>query len=178
MSYAIDITQASIYVGTYHKYNSGSLEGKWLSMSDYSSNEEFYEACAQLHADEVDPEYMFQDYEHIPESLVSESHLNDHFYDVLNAIELMDTNLVEPFFIWCNNGHRSLAKDDIDDLITSFEGEYRGKYDSDEDFAMESVDQNFELSDFVKQYFDYEAYARDLLMSDYWSEDGYVFSNR
>ena len=49
----IDITQASVYVGTYAKYNDGSIFGKWLKLSDYADRKEFYEACAQLHSDEA-----------------------------------------------------------------------------------------------------------------------------
>ena len=55
--------QAKVYVGTYAKYNNGSLSGAWLDRSDYSDKEEFYEACRELHKDEEDAEYMFQDYE-------------------------------------------------------------------------------------------------------------------
>lgn len=54
-----NISEARIYVGTYAKYNEGSIFGKWLDLSDYSDSEEFYEACRELHKDEEDPELMF-----------------------------------------------------------------------------------------------------------------------
>ena len=75
-----DLTQASIYVGTYAKYNNGSNAGEWLKLSDYSSVDEFWDACKELHKDETDPEYMFQDWENIPDSLISESKLSDDIY--------------------------------------------------------------------------------------------------
>ena len=31
------------------------------------------------------------------------------------------------------------------------------------------------IPEFAKQYFDYEAYARDLFSGDYWSDSGHVF---
>ena len=55
-----NISEARIYVGTYAKYNDGSIEGKWLDLSDYSDKEEFYEACRELHKDEEDPESEYQ----------------------------------------------------------------------------------------------------------------------
>ena len=58
---------------TYGKYNNGSLSGAWLDLSDYSDKEEFYEACRELHKDEEDAEYMFQDWENVPEGLIGES---------------------------------------------------------------------------------------------------------
>ena len=51
----------SVYCGTWGKYAAGSIEGAWLDLSDYSSMDAFLEACAELHKDEEDPEYMFQD---------------------------------------------------------------------------------------------------------------------
>ncbi|WP_443023307.1 antirestriction protein ArdA [Sphingobacterium sp.] len=32
-----------------------------------------------------------------------------------------------------------------------------------------------DLPSIAKQYFDYEAFARNLFMTDYWFEDGFVF---
>lgn len=41
---AVTLSEARVYVGTYNKYNSGSLFGKWLDLSDYSDKDEFMEA--------------------------------------------------------------------------------------------------------------------------------------
>ena len=67
------LSEASVYVGTYGKYNNGSLFGAWLDLSDYADKEEFYEACRELHKDEEDAEFMFQDWENVPEGLIGES---------------------------------------------------------------------------------------------------------
>lgn len=52
-----------LYVGTYHKYNCGSIFGEWVDLDDFSSKEEFLEKCHEIHKDEEDPELMFQDFE-------------------------------------------------------------------------------------------------------------------
>ena len=78
----VTLSEARVYVGTYNKYNSGSLFGKWLDLSDYSDKDEFMEACRELHKDDQDPEFMFQDYENIPEALISESWLSDKFFEL------------------------------------------------------------------------------------------------
>jgi antirestriction protein len=57
------MTNVRIYVGTYHKYNCGSLEGKWVDLDQFSNLSEFYCFIRNLHSDEEDPEFMFQDYE-------------------------------------------------------------------------------------------------------------------
>lgn len=66
-------TDARLYVGTYAKYNAGSLKGAWLDLADYPDRDSFLEACAELHADEHDPELMFQDFEGFPKAWYSES---------------------------------------------------------------------------------------------------------
>ena len=177
MTTDINIADAAIYVGTYKKYNEGSIFGKWLKLSDYADKKEFYKACKKLHKDEKDAEYMFQDYENIPQSLVGESWLSDRFFEVRDSIEDLEDNQKEPFLIWCNNGNRDLSQEDIDDLMSDFESDYIGKYDSEEDFARERIEERGDLTDFAKQYFDYEAYARDLFLGNYWSQDGHIFYN-
>lgn len=176
MTHQINISEASVYVGTYHKYNEGSIFGKWLNLSDYADKEEFYTACKELHNDEEDPEFMFQDYENIPEGLISEYGMSNNIFEVIEAFGNMDEDQKEPFLIWCNNGHRKLSEEDITDLINAFEADYIGEYKDEEDFAYEQVEE-MDLPDFAKRYFDYEAYARDLFLGDYWSDGGYVFYN-
>ena len=74
-----DLSEARIYVGTYAKYNEGSLRGKWIDLSECYDQDEFMEVCHELHQDEEEPELMFQDWENIPEELIDEgwkSHTN------------------------------------------------------------------------------------------------------
>lgn len=73
---------AKVYVGTYKKYNSGSIKGAWLDLSDYETYQDFLKACRDLHKDESDPEYMIQDCECFPDGLscmewLSEQEFND-----------------------------------------------------------------------------------------------------
>ena len=81
------LSEASVYVGTYGKYNNGSLFGAWLDLSDYADKEEFYEACRELHKDEEDAEYMFQDWENVPENLIGESWISENFFTLRDAVE-------------------------------------------------------------------------------------------
>lgn len=76
-----------LYVGTYAKYNNGSLGGAWLDLDKYSNAEEFEAACRRLHRDERDPELMFQDVETDPgcdwqEGLYSESSIPREYWSL------------------------------------------------------------------------------------------------
>ena len=91
------LSEARVYVGTYGKYNNGSLFGAWLDLSDYADKEEFYEACRELHKDEEDAEFMFQDYENIPENLISESWISENFFTLRDAGRIWATRNRKPF---------------------------------------------------------------------------------
>ena len=164
-----------VYVGTYAKYNNGSLSGAWLDLSDYSDKEEFYEACRELHKDEEDAEYMFQDWENVPEGLIGESWISENFFALRDAVEDLSDTEQEAFFVWCNYKSHDLGEEDADDLVRDFRDEYQGEYDDEEDFAYEIIEECYNLPEFAKTYFDYEKFARDLFMCDYWFEDGFVF---
>ena len=56
---------------------------------------------------------------------------------------------------------------------------YKGEWDCEEDFASHIANECYDLERMMghlSMYFDYKAFARDLFISDYIFEDGYVFS--
>ena len=107
------LSEAKVYVGTYAKYNNGSLSGAWLDLSDYSDKEEFYEACRELHKDEEDAEYMFQDWENVPEGLIDESWISENFFALRDAVEDLSDTEQEAFFVWCNYKSHDLGEEDV-----------------------------------------------------------------
>ena len=60
---------AKVYVGTYGKYNNGSIDGAWLDLADYETYDDFLAACRKVHKDEHDPEFMIQDSDGFPDGL-------------------------------------------------------------------------------------------------------------
>lgn len=167
------MTTMRIYVGTYAKYNSGSLNGAWLDLADYSDRDEFYEAVNELHKDEIaeigECEPMFQDWEGIPEGMVGESHIDAAVWELIEAYDNHNEEAV--------NAYCSLFGEwDEDD----FQDRYSGEFEDDEDFAYELIESCGDLQgipDHIARYFDYVAFARDLMCGDYTSEDGHYFRN-
>ena len=76
-----------IYVGTWAKYNAGSLSGEWLALRDYDNYSELCEVMRAIHEDEIDPEPMIQDCEDFPEgfSVVSGSLSEEEYNDIMKA---------------------------------------------------------------------------------------------
>lgn len=77
-----DLSDTRVYCGTYHKYNTGSLRGEWLNLGDYGSHDDFMEACRELHKDEEDPGFMFQDREGTWADEIEESDVPAELWDL------------------------------------------------------------------------------------------------
>lgn len=166
---------ARIYVGTYAKYNSGSIQGAWLDLEDYSDKESFLEACKELHKDESDPELMFQDFEGFPKSFYSESSVSDELFAYLELDE-DDRKLLDVFTEGVDqNGTIEQARE-------AFMG---NGYDNESDWAAQWLEDTGGLEgvpDHLKNYIDYESYARDARLNGdvvFVRVDGdlWVFSN-
>ncbi|MBB6370760.1 antirestriction protein ArdA [Chryseobacterium shigense] len=168
-----------IYVGTYGKYNSGSIYGSWLKLSDYSDYDELLQAMQELHQDEEEPEFMFQDYEcsefFIKQNLICESYLSREIYEIAEQINNSDYDfeVIEAYAECMSYYHK-----DVDDLLDSLSNSYYGEYSSDEDFAQEILEQEGSIPENLPSYIciDWEATARHL-MYDYMSSNGYYFKN-
>jgi Antirestriction protein len=163
-------TTPAVYVGTYHKYNCGSIFGKWFDLTEFDSKEDFIGACHELHANEHDPELMFQDWEGIPSQFVSESSVEWAFVEGYRRAE--EEGRAAAFFAWAD----CTGDSDYD----AFDDAYRGEAASEEDYAYEFVQDTGLICDVpesLRMYFDYDAYARDLFSSGLVFVDGYVFQN-
>ena len=161
----------ALYCGTYGKYNSGKLCGMWVNVSTFESYDDFTNFCKAIHADEDDPELMYQDYENMPRSLYHESMGEEGFNKIAEYCELCDdysVSAVDDFLEWSSS----------DDLGRMHDA-YVGVYDSEEDFAEEIVSDCYDLDNMMGSlscYFDYEKFARDLFMCDYYfGSHGTVF---
>ena len=152
----------ALYCGTYGKYNSGNFSGIWVDVSTFDSYEDFVDFCLAIHADEEDPEIMFQDGENIPDSLCCESMGEEDFNKIVKYCELCDdynVSAVDDFLEW-------YSPEDLDMMHDV----YVGVYESEEDFAREIVNECYDLEKMMgdlSYYFNYEALARDLFLGDY-----------
>ena len=165
----------NIYVGTYQKYNNGSINGAWLDLSKFEDEEAFYTKCGELHKDESDPEFMFQDYENIPSRLVSECCLDPRVFDILNLA--LNDDEQEAFIEFMDNQH--FYWDDIDEAHQSFTDSFRGNFDKLQDFTDQEFDELYlhEIPSHLTYVIDYDAYYHTA-KHDYWmSKSGNVFQN-
>lgn len=146
-------TAPCVYVGTYAKYNNGSIEGAWLDLEDYRNKFEFEDACQKLHGP-VEHEFMFQDHEGIPAKFISESYLSG---DVWEEWIILDDDEKELLTVYLENVNQ-------DGKLAEAQEAFQGKCQSEGDWSAdywESTGLLQSIPENLQCYIDHAAYARD-----------------
>lgn len=123
----------AVYVGTYAKYNNGSLYGAWFDLTKFYDYDEFIDACRELHHDEDDPEFMFQDFENFPSVWYNESCMDEDTFDKIREYDDMDGDKKDAFCEF-------LSEIDEDGSIEDFEERYYGRFYNQHDFAVDYIE--------------------------------------
>ncbi|WP_160136265.1 antirestriction protein ArdA [Chryseobacterium sp. c4a] len=167
------LRNCAIYCGTYAKYNNSSIYGKWFNLSEYGSYDELLEAMHELHEDEQDPEFMFQDYEGCELfeklGLIGESFLSPEIYDIAEQINESEYD-IEVFEAVLSN----FLDMDFQSAYEYANNFYYGEFANDIEFVeyLYENDIPFNLPSFV--VIDWEATARNI-MYDYFESNGHYF---
>jgi len=141
-----------VYVGTYAKYNDGSIAGEWIDLEGHDADS-FRDACLELHKDEADPELMFQDFEGFPREYYGESGLDPKLWDWLDLTE-DEQELLAVYLEHVNQ----------DGTLEEAQDAYAGKFNSEEDWASDFLEETGALESVpenLRYYIDFAAYARD-----------------
>jgi antirestriction protein len=173
--------EPALYCGTYAKYNNGSIAGRWLKLTDYADAEEFLNACKALHKDEDDPEFMFQDFEHMPRAFYSESLSRadlDKIYAWLQLDEF-DRELVEEYAEATGNELDGLDIVQVRDAFLCVLERNPGQSDAEAmgDYVLDNGLFGVVVPDELQPYIDRAAIGRDYLMDMSVSNNWYVFTN-
>ena len=173
------MAKVSIYVGTYNKYNNGSIYGRWLDLSNFSDMEELQAEMQELHKDEQDPEFMFQDYE-CPDffqklNLISECHISENIFEVIEITENSSYG-IEVFEAYCNCIYQN--NETIEDIIEKIEESYNGEYSNDNEFVQELLESCGDIPENLPSYIhiDWERTAYDIMM-DFSTSENHYFRN-
>lgn len=172
----------ALYCGSYGKYNDGSIAGKWLYLQDYADSEAFLEACAELHKDEPDPEFMFQDYEYLPKCLYGEALSKQDLDRIYEWLEHDEDERAIIGDYWDNVDEHA----DPDHAYDCYEGNINdmkdGGFMSDETaygwYVIENGLFGVDIPDSLQNYIDVEAIGRDWLMDLTVTEDGNIYGHR
>lgn len=151
-----------VYVGTYAKYNNGSLEGEWVNLSDFSDKDDFIEYCLELHSDEEEPELMFQDYENVPKNLISESDIDESLWEILPLYDEYGEEFINTVMNDCGLSDYDELQSAINDMVVYY-------VDSVEEAVERYCDETMMTTDldWCEKYFDYDSFGYDLRRDEF-----------
>lgn len=166
-----------VFVRPLASYNAGDLYGEWIDV-DGMTGDELTDAVAEVLKNGPQPdaeEWAIHDYEGFGPIKLGEHPDLDTVAEVAEALD----DHGEAYAVWYANESRDGAD------VERFEEQYRGVFRTLEDYAEQYLDDIGAFhgaSDLLKNYFDYEKFARDLEMGgDVWTHDGdegvHVFDN-
>lgn len=151
----------SIYVACLASYNNGIFHGAWIDATQ-SEDEIMEEILEMLHRS--------------PELNAEEFAIHDYAgFGSLNIDEYESIATIVEYTSFIQRhgelGLTLLADFLIDDAESMLEDHYQGSYDSEVDFAWELFDECYvhQIPDNLICYFDYEAFAHDLFIDNYYS---------
>lgn len=159
-----------VFVSTFKKYAEGRIIGAWVEIG---SPLQFNTDIEKLHADEADPEYMYQDYKDVPRALRNESKIDSRIFEYSDLSET-DQDIVQTW--WQENDEST----EITDILDS----YVGTYDDAEEYAREVIEEMgvFEKYPNLESFFDFADFARELehdctILESVDHNQVYVFNN-
>lgn len=167
------MTTPQIYVACLAAYNSGFLHGEWIDATQ-DIDAIYLEINKILKTSPIQPaeEFAIHDFEGFGNERLSE-------YDSIEHVVKTAEFIAEHGEL----GGALLGNYTIEEAKTLLEDHYNGFYDSEVDFASCIFEDCYanSMPENLKFYFDYEAFARDLFINDYFSVEAndkiHVFSN-
>lgn len=110
-----------ICVETRLSIESGNYDGTWFYLADYSNLSEFFTDCASWFCEEDNPEYIYDAWENIPDCLIGREWICPNIFEIRDALQSLDDELVDAFVNWCKLYGWDIATDDPYKLIIDFQ---------------------------------------------------------
>lgn len=156
-----------VYVSSYRLYNSGSLRGGWVDLTQFSSEDELIDYIydtKELGLNRLlDEELMFQDWEGVPDALQDECCLDPRLFEYINISSEWERDVWEAAM----SDDSSIS---LEDALDKFETVTDSKRKFAEEWHVEELDQ-IKMADYLRNItinnMDYDALAHELKLTDY-----------
>jgi antirestriction protein len=169
----------NLYISTYHKYNCGYLSGEWVELPlDEKKLKETLNRIKGLHPAENDAEFMIQDFETDLNIKIQETSSIYELNELAKKTENWDETQKEVFGCMVDNLGADI--EDAGDKVENYDFYYI-EADNETELAENYINQLGGLDCFsretIEQYFDFEAFGRDLSFDFTKTENGYLADN-
>lgn len=149
----------------------GEDKGEWVTLTGVESR--FHEKCERL---SPDGNVAIVDSANVPRYMYTENHVDSAAFDAADYLDTISDEMTqEAFLTWLT----LVEIDDVrDDIGGHFEDSYQGRYALERIFAMDWLKEmgipEQKIGN-IKLGYDYDRLARDLFITDYVYENGFVF---
>ncbi len=173
----------SCYVGTYAKYNEGSLDGVWMGLDGYEDAEYLLDCMRGMHEDEADPELMLQDWniklDGLCASDLGECPDADTLQFLLDMLQAEEDERELALDYLSARGDKLSDYTDFADLLSQEQDAYAGTLDANSwnafrDWAVQMFMECHEIPENLESYLDAEHIASEYSRDTYEGEK-YVF---
>ena len=156
------LTSPKIYVACLASYNNGILHGQWIEADQDAEAimNEIQDMLGQSPVCDAE-EWAIHDYEGFEGIRLSEY---ESIEEVARLAELVGEH-GEAFAAYAGYVGSDYA------TAEGFREAYMGKWDSEEEYARHIAEETLDIPERLEFYMDYEKYARDLFINDYYSVD-------
>lgn len=150
-------------------------KGLWIDLMEVKSWDDIREELESHYPNSELDEILCADIEGLPKhfyySGADSFSMNEwvEFLEDWESLDHLEAEIIEAYFDNCG----VVSLDQVDEA-------YFGQFDSDEalaEYLIEETGDLNEIPEHLRYYFDYEKYARDLMMGDFFSSNGYYFRN-
>lgn len=167
-----------IYIASLSDYNAGVLHGAWFDLDHYDNHDDLLFDIQEKVLDTSptcppDSDYPAEEWE-IHDVEDAHSGWERMSLEALVALNSAINEHGEAFRVWVEE-----MNGDPED-VSAFEDAYEGEYNSELDYIYQYIEDTGMLDgipDNIRNYFDYEAFARDVFMTDLSFCSGHVFRN-
>lgn len=148
-------------------------KGLWVDVDIYSDNDSVIELLAEngLCSEDYGGDLLVADAEGF-----ARHYADKYTFDFEAFVEAKDIIERESIDLDAAEAYLELRGKNQRDF-NNFSDEYRGWWQSEEDFVERQIDDCYEIPDFLQGYINYEKMARDWFISDYDYHEGHVFRN-
>ena len=173
----MNANEPAVYIASLSDYNAGILHGRWFSLEDYETVDEWQQAINDMLAESPTAkeegvpaeEWAIHDTNNLPR-IVGEYTSLDVLVALADAYSSLWGDAVDAFNVYLDDRCDIHSADDIEDALGDFNTAYQETYASKEDFAEEFLEDSgmmAKIPEWAQPFFDMEAYARDLFMGDF-----------
>lgn len=167
------INGPSVWIACLASYNSGILHVAWVNVPE--TVKEFQEEIDKVIKSSPFPdseEWAFHDYFDFAPFEVDEWEDMNTLIMKANVLNSLESYEVEAFDKWEYNEH---SGDDAQSILDRFRDEYRGEYQSGEDYAFHFYSECYETPEYLMNYINYEMIWTEMTYDGFYENDGHIF---